>query len=866
MEDLKRIFRLSGWMMLVAVAMLAAYDGGGGSNALSGTTSPLGSQKAKATPAAQCTAGNLFTLENNNKYPIWLGEFVGDPTEIIVPPLGWKMEPGGTVNLCTTPPWASGRFWARTECDFEDLYQSGPATGTTRMNPFTSCTKDTDCPTNLPDGGKYDCLGGVCMVDCTSNQTNAFCQGEMGNPGNTDAICSTNTPTTGPKFDVCTYGGGVVCKTGDCAGLYQCEGSWTNGGVENPWIVGGVAPASLFEPTSTSATVVNYDVSNVSGYNTEIRVEVSPQPMADLGFPNNCYEPKCVSDLNESCPLNLEVTEAPTTTGPVKCGNGTGLYCQSGACENCQTGSGQACDANNKKTCVIGCNDPGDQCASPPANAQNLDCDTTIPSPSGSPSPSWTPDGSTYYDMYQAANKSGNVDMGHLGTAMSSQNQGNPTCWTDPGFAGANIDCAPDQVCDTKDFSTLGFPAGVGACVYKMRDAPTGDTGGLAPQIHCGAAADPGGAGDACGGYYTAATPPLYPDALGYTCNNVTINVGGYKSKSTLACLPAFGPDSVVGLGTYETPLAVTPPQAPLYTGTGSEMNPEWLAAAQWATGNGTTPGRPFYEYFSKACPHAYAWTYDDNAGGLSCNSSATGGKNQNVNFTIEFGPKSEPPAPSVTPTPTATASSTATATATSTAATATATATPTATATATITATPTATSTGATSTATPTATATTTATSTSTTTPTSTMTPSPSSTATPSCTPDIYLTTNPTSTLAFGDVQVGSSVTLPLMVTNNEPAGALNLTAKIRHRDVEDFAVTGGTCTTDKKLNAGETCTYKLRFKGNKHDQGAGVSTDFVVTGRFGPAVCPMGDIQSTSVTLAGAVDASGTRTHDSR
>jgi len=92
-------------------------------------------------------------------------------------------------------------------------------------------------------------------------------------------------------------------------------------------------------------------------------------------------------------------------------------------------------------------------------------------------------------------------------------------------------------------------------------------------------------------------------------------------------------------------------------------------------------------------------------------------------------------------------------------------------------------------------------------------------------------------------------------MVTNNEPAGALHLTAKIMHRDAEDFAVTGGTCTTATRLGPGETCTYNLKLKGDKQDQGAAVSTDFVVTGSFRPAVCPSGDIQSVSVTLAGEV-----------
>ena len=136
------------------------------------------------------------------------------------------------------------------------------------------------------------------------------------------------------------------------------------------------------------------------------------------------------------------------------------------------------------------------------------------------------------------------------------------------------------------------------------------------------------------------------------------------------------------------------------------------------------------------------------------------------------------------------------------------------------------------------------------------TTTPTPSSSATPHCTPNIYLSTTPSGTLPFGAVQAGKSVTLPLIVTNNEPAGALKLTAKIKHRDAEDFAVTGGTCTTTKKLNAGETCTYEIKLKGDKKDQGAGVSTDFVISGTFGPSVCPVGDIQSVVVTFAGAVN----------
>ena len=812
-----------------------------------------------AAKASQCGAGNLFTFENHNAYPIWLGEFVGDPTKVVVPSSGWKVDAASSVSLCTTPPFKSGRFWARTECDFEDLYQSGTLDPMTekRAVPFSTCNADTDCPTN-PDGSSYDCVGGICMVDCTTHSSSAlFCQGEMGEAVNTQAVCLKNPG--GATFDVCGYTGGV-CKTGDCGGLLQCEGTWTNGGVQTTISDTGSAPASLFEPTSTSATEVNYDVSNVSGYNDLIRVKVSPQPNAEKDYPNNCYEPKCVSDLNESCPLNLQVTEAPTTTKTaIKCGNHTGLYCSSGQCDDCVAGSGQSCDALSQKTCVIGCNDPGDQCASN-MEAPNLSCDTAIPNPANG---GWTSDGSTYFDMYEAANKNGTAKNNpNFGTAMSSQNQGNPLCWSDPTFANANIDCAPDQVCDTTDATTLGFPSGIGLCVYSKGQTPTGDTGGLAPQIRCGAAADPGGVGDSCGGYYTipngnpTVNPPLYPDALGYTCNQVTITAGGHKSDATLACLPPFGSSLVVGLGDPVTPMTVAPPSEPLYTGSGSELNPEWLAAAQWSTGNGTTAGKPFYQYFSKACPYAYAWTYDDNAGGFSCNSSVSNGNSQNVNFTITFGPLAQPKPPTATATPTATASPTATPTPFATP-TATSTATTTATATKTATPTPTATATSTnmpTATATSTAMVTATATATSTPTQTPTLTPSPTGSATPGCAPDfLYLSTNPAGTLAFGDVAPKGTAAASLMVTSNESAGTLTLSTKFSTGNVSDFSVTGGTCVANKVLGAGQSCSYALQLKAGT--KGGAVRTNFTITGAFAPHVCPAGDHQVITVNLAGDI-----------
>ncbi len=685
------------WLLLGAMTIFAAQGLGGIRAAWAEPPLPLEIPAAQAT--SSCSTGNNYTIENHNLYPIWLAEFAASATDIVAPANGWKMKAGSSLNLCITPPWPSGRFWARTECDFEDLYQSGAATGQSRGTAFTTCQANTDCPSG--NGLTYDCLGGVCMVDCTQNNTNAYCQTNMGIPGNSNAICSTNT---GASFDACTYPVGTVCKTGDCSGFYQCGGVWTNSTGTVDTTATGISPATLFEPTSNSLSDVNYDVSNVGGYNNEIRVKITPQLTANASYPNNCYQPKCVSDLNTSCPVNLQVTEAPmTSVGPVKCGGGTGLFCKSGACQPCVSGSGQSCDAANQKTCVLGCNDPGDQCAANPANAANLSCSTPIPNPADN---SWTADGSTYFDMYETANKSGLVDPNNIGTSMASQNQGNPLCWTDSKLANPNLDCAPDQVCDTKDFASLGFPKNIGVCIYQKSATPPGDTGGLAPQTNCGSSA---AQGTACGGYSD------YPGALGYTCQPVTITVGGHKKAKTNACVPGFGANLIAGIGTYNDPNGLTA----LYSGSGSPLNPEWDAAARWATGNGTTPGKPFYRYFSQACPNAYAWTYDDNAGGFSCNSAAPGGNSATVNFTVAFGPPTHlGPSPSATATATATATSTPTAaptgtpTATATA-TATITATPTVTGTPTITATPTVTSTPtATASSAVTATATATATS----------------------------------------------------------------------------------------------------------------------------------------------------------
>jgi Thaumatin family len=355
------------------------------------------SPTASPTPIA-CNSGNQYTFVNNNPYPVWLGEEYqgsGDLASNTIAPPGndWQMAPDSSVVLCMPAGW-SGRFWPRTECDFNLFSNEG--------SHFKDCTASVDCDS----GSGTICVGGKCLLDCSTGGT-PFCQGGSG-LNNVNASCYGISGA-----NVCSFPGGTVCKTGDCSGLYQCTGVWDAITSQQS----GSAPASLFEPTSNGTTNVNYDVSLVSGYNTQIQVAPSA---IETPTGANCYMPSCVSDLNATCPADLRVTDAPTATvSTIPCGSGT--YCQRGFCDS--------------GTCVIGCNDPGDQCAQ--TDPPGLLCGSPVPGPSATPTP-------TYQNMYTAKAPDGN--------AMSSCGQGTPTCW-------GPDDCAPNvETCVTGAIAS--FPSG----------------------------------------------------------------------------------------------------------------------------------------------------------------------------------------------------------------------------------------------------------------------------------------------------------------------------------------------------------------------------------------------------------------------
>ncbi|MFZ2063246.1 MAG: thaumatin family protein [Candidatus Binatus sp.] len=706
--------------------------------------------------AASCGANTVdVTFKNALNYPVWLGE--QGPSEIA--PTGssnvdWEITSGGSVDLCLPNEAAGGymssQFWARTYCQFDKYYP-------------TSCSALNPCATG------YDCFADRCVPDCSQDVSDSYCQSQF--PG---------SPSTATCYDskYCLVEG--ICATGDCNGQYSCTSGSTK--------VGASGPTSVFEPTVDSGdNLTYYDVSLASGYNVPIQVQLSVPPSGI------CQESKCNSDLLASCNSALQITTPPTATvGPISCG--AGLYCQVGACVN--------------NTCVLGCNDPGDQCTSidpqctTPQNDGTLQCCSAIPSGTG-----WTADGADYVDMYLAKNYSAVIDPTNQYQIMISSNGSTPVCWGD-------LDCAPGQTCEMG--VVPGFPTGVGICNVSGKC--------LASQV-----------GQACGEYSTNDGGQAY----GYTCVATT------SADVPYACVPPVGSGSNqnVGLGTYTSPF---------YSGEAGLLNPEWQAAALQA-GGGTTP---FYETIAQACPNQYTFQYDDNSGSFDCT--------QDVNYTVTFGISGSPtatPTQTATPTTTETATSTPTAAATQTpTATPTPSVTPTTTATGTATPTVTATATSSASlTPTATATITATATSTATATATPTMTPTPSGTATPRCSPSfIYFSTIPSGTAAFKATTAGNSRGLMLKLTSSAPVNLFNLSTQITGAAASDFAVVGGSCMTIKKLKPNVPCKYDLIFKAKKKFLG-GVSANLEITAMFAPGICPAGDVENVGVTLAGNVSEAG-------
>jgi hypothetical protein len=99
---------------------------------------------------------------------------------------------------------------------------------------------------------------------------------------------------TGCTFDRTGKG---TCQTGDCGGREECGG------------IGGKPPATLAEfffPKDTGDDF--YDVSLVDGYNLPVGIAPRPGTFTRKNSQSiyDCGHPSCVSDLNDTCPADLQ--------------------------------------------------------------------------------------------------------------------------------------------------------------------------------------------------------------------------------------------------------------------------------------------------------------------------------------------------------------------------------------------------------------------------------------------------------------------------------------------------------------------------------------------------------------------------------
>ncbi len=488
-------------------------------------------------------------------------------------------------SACAEPIWIAQR-------SVSDPASHPPQSGNWALAGM--CASNTDCPSGACDADSglctcataTDCPGGApCGADDKCVTAAVFCMPQAWESG-------TFWPRTGCALDASASPATLSCRTGACfdtdnSGRQLLDCSAGNGG-GSP-----TNPVTQFEVTST-ADAVNYDVSLAAGYN----VETSATPIGGGQVVSGttdvvaCDTAGCMSDLDASCPAPLQVLEGGD---------------------------------------VIGCLDPCTRCQRPDPPAA-LGCATER-------TETWTCGSNggrvTNLDLYCAKNM---VD----GTAQASPNQAVPTAFS-------QLDCkAGTQFVQPTFASTYTLPPGQGVCLHTQPPQSTiphfnerGWTDAATGEVkNCGGEPldyVPLPDGTPCGGYLTAQKGGGYfAGALGYTCQTATYPVNdGTMTVQQVShlCMPPT--ESGLGRCESDTSAALT-----LYSAGAGVTNQAWLDAATLAGG-----GAPYFVVFRTACPAAYAWQYDDIAGGFGCTpSSAVAGGAPFSGFDVTFCGSRVPP------------------------------------------------------------------------------------------------------------------------------------------------------------------------------------------------------------------------------
>jgi len=787
------------------------------------TCSDRGTQNAPdCGPNQACVDGGFLGKSGNTIYKCFFDYYQPTPLATPAPPSGWDLPAnGGQAQICvpeaptggTGPTGGTDAFGAacaqNSNCISNACESSGPTSGMfpSQVQGDLCLAGEGNDPNSVCTGSAtpYSCCTGTGMGTCTEN---SFCTNTPDN-----SACTGN----GSPYACCTGSGAGTCVgpfpscctgrgTGTCTAPSNCKCYFAATWGGNFW---GRSGCTYSGGTSLSC--------QTGGCQGDVECTVGPPPPSTLAemtllppYATGTDTSADSYDISMVSGFNIGMSMAPVAGTSVAgcaapgadCSNFNSLY------TSCPAELQDVFDGK-----VVGCYTPNKACAVTGPTVLNCGgnvpflCETTTECP---------------YNQLNPATQTLTCTSGQCVCSTSSTSNSVCTAASTPlacctGSGTGNCDCPPGFACS-------GSPA---TCMN------TGATNATWTNLY--GCVLPGFYG------YSPLNANQFPSYLTSTSEEADVTCGCPSwNISNSSCTGSATPYSCC-------------------TGV-SEGTCGCLAHNyDWETGPAGSPSNSFsvegyYQLFHNACPSVYAYAYDDAAGGKSCAAPAgnTTGPSWNIGFC----------AAGTGPTATATETSSPTETATPTP-------TPTATATPTVTTTPTPTP-SASPTPSTTATATKTAKPTRTATPTKTATAKPTKTATPTKTPtatptpaekcpvNIYLSTSPAGTLAFGTVPDKQSATKSLTVTNNL-SDTLKLTTAISNsggmKQADDFKVhkgkKAGTCTTNPKLSGSRSCAYKITFE-PKGEGSEAMQAQLTITGKFisNGKTCK----QTVSVTLAGA------------
>ncbi|KAL3840328.1 hypothetical protein ACJIZ3_024919 [Penstemon smallii] len=152
-------------------------------------------------------SATVFTLQNSCSYTIWPGINSGNGAAILGDG-GFSLSPGATIQLPAPPGW-SGRFWARTGCNFDDAGNGNCTTG--------------DC------GNTIKCIGGgappVSLVEITlGNGASGDSAKDFYDVSLVDGYNVGIGVRTSGGFGDCQYAGCVADVNANCPSELQIRG------------------------------------------------------------------------------------------------------------------------------------------------------------------------------------------------------------------------------------------------------------------------------------------------------------------------------------------------------------------------------------------------------------------------------------------------------------------------------------------------------------------------------------------------------------------------------------------------------------------------------------------------------------------